>query len=138
MGLGCNLPQDAVYPLTKVDAAGRQLDGASKYVMRFPAGELPPVEGFWSLTMYDAAYFFVENPINRYSVSPRNSLQANPDGSVDLFIQNESPGAMRETNWLPAPKGPFVLMLRTYWPKDTLLNGSWAPPAVTRSGGATL
>ncbi|MFB0491206.1 hypothetical protein ABIE45_003792 [Methylobacterium sp. OAE515] len=138
VGLGCNLPQDAVYPLATVDAAGRRLTGASTYVMRFPAGELPPVDGFWSLTMYDADYFFVENPINRYSVSPRDDLKANPDGSVDLLIQAESPGAQRESNWLPAPKGPFILMLRTYWPKDALLNGSWAPPPVTRSSSATL
>lgn len=138
VGLGCNLPQDAVYPLTTTDGAGRRLNGASKYVMRFPDGELPPVHGFWSLTMYDADYFFVENPINRYSVSPRDSLKANPDGSVDLHIQNESPGAQLESNWLPAPKGPFILMLRTYWPKDALLDGSWAPPPVTRSASATL
>ncbi|MHB2209814.1 DUF1254 domain-containing protein [Methylobacterium sp. CM6257] len=138
VGLGCNLPQDAVYPLTKVDAAGRQLTGTSKYVMRFPAGELPPVDGFWSLTMYDADYFFVENPLNRYSASPRNDLKTNPDGSVDLLIQHESPGAQREANWLPAPAGPFILMLRTYWPKAALLNGSWAPPPVIRSSTATL
>ena len=106
--------------------------------MRFPAGELPPVDGFWSLTMYDADYFFVENQLNRYSISPRDALKANPDGSVDLFIQTESPGAMRETNWLPAPEGPFVLMLRTYWPKAAILNGSWSPPPVTRSASATL
>ncbi|MFE1599705.1 DUF1254 domain-containing protein [Methylobacterium sp. ID0610] len=138
VGLGCNLPQDAVYPLTTVDAAGRRLTGTAKYVMRFPAGELPPVDGFWSLTMYDADFFFVDNPLNRYTVSPRNNLQANPDGSVDLFIQTESPGAQRESNWLPAPRGPFVLMLRTYWPKDALLNGSWAPPPVTRASTAAL
>lgn len=138
VGLGCNLPQDAVYPTTTIDAAGRRLTGASKYVMRFPAGELPPVNGFWSLTMYDADYFFVDNPLNRYTVSPRNNLQTNPDGSVDLFIQAESPGSQRVSNWLPAPKGPFILMLRTYWPKNALLNGSWAPPPVTRSTSAAL
>ncbi|AWB24505.1 DUF1254 domain-containing protein [Methylobacterium currus] len=138
VGLGCNLPQDAVYPMTMVDSAGRRLNGTSNYVMRFAAGDMPPVEGFWSLTMYDADFFFVDNPLNRYTVSPRNSLQANPDGSVDLLIQNESPGAMREANWLPAPKGPFNLMLRTYWPKGALLTGAWAPPAVTRTGGTTL
>lgn len=137
VGLGCNLPQDAVYPLTTVDAAGQGLDGASNYVMRFAAGELPPVNGFWSLTMYDEGYFFVDNPLNRYTLSPRDKLQANPDGSVDLFIQAASPGAMRETNWLPAPKGAFILMLRNYWPKDALLNGSWALPPVTRSGSST-
>ena len=138
IGLGCNLPQDAVYPTTTVDAAGRKLNGNSKYVIRFAEGELPPVNGFWSVTMYDADYFFVDNPINRYSVSPRDALKANPDGSVDLFIQAESPGAHHESNWLPAPSGPFVLMMRTYWPKDTLLNGSWSPPPVTRSTSASL
>lgn len=138
VGLGCNLPQDAVYPTTTVDAAGRKLNGNSKYVMRFPEGELPPVNGFWSLTMYDADYFFVDNPVNRYSVSPRDDLKANPDGSVDLFIQAESPGTQHESNWLPAPLGPFILMMRTYWPKDDLLNGAWAPPPVTRSTSASL
>jgi len=138
IGLGANRIQDACYPTSHKDNDGKDYVGSNKYVMRFPAGELPPVNGFWSLTMYDADYFFVQNPINRYSVSPRDSLKTNPDGSVDLLIQNESPGAMRETNWLPAPKGPFILMLRNYWPKDALLNGSWAPPPVTRSAGATL
>lgn len=137
-GLGCNLPQDAIYPVCMVDGAGRGLTGDSNYVMQFPAGELPPVNGFWSLTMYDEGFYFVANSINRYNVSPRNNLQVNPDGSVDLFIQNKSPGTMREANWLPAPKGPFKLLLRNYWPKDALLSGSWAPPPVTRSGGAIL
>jgi hypothetical protein len=91
-----------------------------------------------SLTMYDADFFFVDNPLNCYTVSPRDNLQANPDGSVEHIIQNESPGAMREANWLPAPTGPFILMLRTYWPKNVLLNGSWRPPSVTRSAKAEL
>ena len=134
IGLGCNLPQDAVYPTSVVDGDGRKYDGAAKYVMRFAKGQLPPVEGFWSLTMYDADYFFVENPINRYSVSPRTDLKANADGSVDLLIQNASPGADKESNWLPAPKGPFILMLRNYWPKGALLDGSWELPPVRPVG----
>jgi hypothetical protein len=133
VGLGANLPQDAIYPMARVDSSGRPLDGRSKYVLRFPAGEMPPVEGFWSLTMYDSEMFFVDNPLNRYTVSPRDALKANADGSVDLLIQNESPGRDRESNWLPAPRGPFALMLRTYWPKNDLLNGWWAPPGVTRT-----
>ena len=116
IGLGANRPQDAVYPTSLKDADGKAYDGANKYVMHFAKGQLPPVKGFWSLTMYDANYFFVANPINRYSISARQNLKTNADGSVDLYIQNQSPGADKETNWLPAPAGKFILMLRMYWP----------------------
>jgi hypothetical protein len=119
-----------VYPVTEVDGAGKRLSGANKYVIQFPKDQTPPVNGFWSLTMYDAQYFFVANPLNRYTVSPRNNLKANADGSVDLLIQHESPSPDRESNWLPAPKGDFVLMLRLYWPKEAVIDGTWAPPAV--------
>ena len=106
IGLGANRPQDAVYPTSLKDArTADAYDGANKYVLRFPKGQLPPVQGFWSLTMYDENYFFVENPINRYSISARQDLKANADGSIDLYIQNESPGADKESNWLPAPEG---------------------------------
>ena len=101
--------------------------------MRFNKGELPPVNGFWSLTMYDADYFFVANPLNRYSISARQDLKPNADGSVDLYIQNESPGADKESNWLPAPKDKFILMMRLYWPKTTppsILDGTWKIPQV--------
>lgn len=137
VGLGANRPEDAVYPTSPKSGGGilaRKYDGANKYVMRFPKGQLPPVKGFWSLTMYDENYFFVANPINRYSVSARQNLKANADGSVDLYIQHESPGADKESNWLPAPAGKFVLMLRLYWPnpkKPSILDGSWTIPAVT-------
>jgi hypothetical protein len=107
--------------------------------MHFPKGQLPPVGGFWSLTMYDANYFFVANPINRYSISARQKLKANPDGSVDLYIQNQSPGADKESNWLPAPKDKFVLMLRMYWPNEkspSIINGTWKPPAVKKVSGS--
>ena len=131
IGLGANRPQDAIYPMSMKDADGRDYDGANKYVMRFAKGQLPPVKGFWSLTMYDADFFFVANPLNRYSISARQKLKANPDGSTDLYIQNESPGADKESNWLPAPKGRFQLMLRLYWPNETppsIIDGTWSPP----------
>jgi hypothetical protein len=134
-GLGCNLTDDAVYPSTQIDAAGAKLGGASKYVIRFPRGQMPPARGFWSLTMYNAEYFFVDNPLNRYTLSARNTLKAGPDGTIELLIQASSPGPDKEANWLPAPNGPFVLMLRLYWPKEnppSLLDGTWKPPAVTR------
>ena len=132
VGLGANLPKDAVYPLSKTDAGGQMYSGKNHYVMHFAKGELPPVNGFWSLTMYDKELFFVKNPINRYSLSPRNDLKANADGSTDLYVQNEKP-AGHESNWLPAPADEFALMLRLYWPneaKPSILNGSWKPPGV--------
>jgi hypothetical protein len=135
IGLGANRIQDACYPTSQKDSEGKDYLGSNKYVMRFPKGQLPPVRGFWSLTMYDANYFFVANPINRYSISARQSLKANPDGSVDLYIQKDSPGADKESNWLPAPAGKFVLMLRMYWPNEkapSIINGSWTPPAVRK------
>lgn len=98
-----------------------------------PKGHLPPVEGFWSLTMYDDGYFFVDNPLDRYSISPRQNLRVSADGSTDLYIQKDSPGKDKESNWLPAPAGDFILMLRTYWPRATapsILDGTWAIPAV--------
>jgi hypothetical protein len=135
IGLGANRPQDAVYPTSLKDAEGRKYSGENKYVMRFPKGQLPPVSGFWSLTMYNSAYFFVENPINRYSISARQPLKSNPDGSTDLYIQKDSPGKDKESNWLPAPPGDFILMLRMYWPNEkspSIINGTWKIPAVKR------
>ena len=133
IGLGANRPQDAVYPTSQKDAEARKYNGANKYVMRFPKGQLPPAQGFWSVTMYNAAYFFVENPINRYSISARENLKSNPDGSTDLYIQKDSPGKDKESNWLPAPAGDFVLMMRLYWPSEkapSILDGTWKPPVV--------
>jgi hypothetical protein len=133
IGLGANRPQDAVYPTSEVDGSGQPYDGAKRYVMHFPKGQTPPVKGFWSLTMYDANYFFVDNPLNRYTLSPRNALKFNDDGSLDLIIQKDSPGKDRESNWLPAPAGKFILMLRLYWPQETapsIIDGTWVPPAV--------
>ncbi len=133
IGLGANRPQDAVYPTSEADPAGKPYNGANKYVMHFDKGQAPPAQGFWSLTMYNAEYFFVNNPLNKYTVSPRNDLKYNEDGSLDIYIQNESPGKDKEANWLPAPKDKFVLMMRLYWPNEkdpSILNGSWKPPAV--------
>jgi hypothetical protein len=135
IGLGANRIQDACYPTSQKDADGREYSGTNKYVMRFPKGQLPPVSGFWSLTMYDENYFFVQNPINRQSISARQNLKANPDGSVDLYIQKDSPGTDKESNWLPAPAGKFVLMLRMYWPNErspSIVNGTWKPPPVRK------
>lgn len=136
IGLGANRPQDAVYPTSEVNAAGQAYSGANKYVMRFEKGKLPPVDGFWSLTMYNGEYFFVDNPLNRYTLSARNDLKVNADGSVELYIQHENPGPDKESNWLPAPKDKFILMMRLYWPKETapsLLDGTWKIPAVNVS-----
>ncbi len=133
IGLGANRPQDAVYPTSAADADGTPYNGANKYVMHFDKGQTPPADGFWSITMYNADYFFVDNPLNKYTVSPRNNLKQNADGSLDLYVQNESPGKDKEANWLPAPKDKFILMMRLYWPKETppsIINGSWKPPAV--------
>ena len=133
IGLGANRPQDAVYPTSTGPDMAKKYDGAKKYVMHFEKGQLPPVDGFWSLTMYDEDYFFVDNPLNRYTLSQRNKLKANPDGSVDLYIQHESPGKDKESNWLPAPKDEFILMMRLYWPKEkppSIIDGSWKIPEV--------
>lgn len=133
IGLGANRPEDAVYPTSEGPSLLGSYSGEKRYRMHFAKGQLPPVEGFWSLTMYDEDYFFVENPLNRYSISPRQDLKANADGSVDLYIQNESPGEDEESNWLPAPKDKFILMLRMYWPKEkapSIIDGTWTIPAV--------
>jgi len=135
IGLGANRPQDAIYPTSEKDAAGKEYNGdGNKYVMHFDKGTFPPVNGFWSLTMYDAKYFFVPNALNRYTLSARNKFVTNSDGSVDLYLQADSPGKAKEANWLPAPKAKFIPMLRLYWPKETppsIIDGTWNPPAIT-------
>jgi hypothetical protein len=135
IGLGANRPQDAVYPTSLKDAEGRKYTGENNNVMHFPEGQLPPAQGFWSLTMYDSSYFFVNNSLNRYSISARQNLKSNPDGSTDLYIQKDSPGADKESNWLPAPSGDFILMLRLYWPDESdpsIIDGSWKIPSVKK------
>ena len=130
IGLGANRPEDAIYPTSETAVNGKPYEGANRYVIRFAKGQMPPVNGFWSLTMYDSEYFFVPNPLNRYTLSSRNKFKTNKDGSVDLYIQNVSPGKGKEANWLPAPAGPFKLMFRFYWPKPAIIDGTWKLPEV--------
>ena len=132
IALGANLPQDAVAAVSTLDGTGQPYSGNSRYVMHFATGKAPSANGFWSLTMYDGDYFFVDNPLGRYSLSARDQLRSNPDGSLDVYIQTHPPGMDRESNWLPAPDGKFFLMLRFYWPKESLLDGAWKIPPVKR------
>jgi hypothetical protein len=135
IGLGANRPQDAIYPTSMKPSVLENYSGEHRYVLRFAKGQLPPVRGFWSLTMYDENMFFIANPINRYSMSVRTNPVYEADGSLVIHIQNESPGADKEPNWLPAPKGKFHLMLRLYWPDEnppSIIDGSWTIPAVEK------
>ncbi len=132
LGLGANLPEDAIYPLNLADDTGKPLDGASNYVLHFDKGQTPPVNAFWSVTLYDPQGFQVANPLNRFAVSSWMPFKYSPDGSLDLYFQNESPGADKEANWLPAPKGPYNLTMRLYAPKAEALTGKWNPPAVMK------
>jgi hypothetical protein len=139
-GIYGNDPEEATYPFTRVDIAGQTLDGSKhNYTLTFPAGQQPPVNAFWSLTMYDGkTQLLIENPINRYLInSPMlPAMKTNADGSLTLHIQNKSPGADKEANWLPAPNGPIYLVMRLYWPKTEAPSilpageGTWQPPAV--------
>ena len=135
VGLGANLPQDAIYPVSELDADQQHLVGENKYVMHFEKGRLPPAKAFWSLTLYDPNYFFVDSTFNRYSINSRDALKLNSDGSVDIHIQHEDPGPDGRANWLPAPDGRFILMMRLYWPKETppsILDGTWMIPPVKK------
>ena len=131
-GLGANLPEDAIYPLNLADEAGQPLDGANKYTIHFDQGDTPPVNAFWSITLYDSEGFQVANVLNRFAVSSYMPFKTNADGSLDLYFQHESPGKGKEANWLPAPKGPFNLCMRLYAPRAEALTGKWNPPAVTK------
>ena len=124
-----NIPQEAMYWTTSVDGASHDLSGEHDYIMRFPAGGLPPNNAFWSLTMGDAKNRFVANSINRYSVSDRSGLVPNADGSVDIYIQNTAPAGC-ESNWLPAPSGKFILWLRVYMPGAAILDGKYNVPPI--------
>ena len=134
-GWPANLEKDAVYPYTLIDSSGQKLEGKNKYTLTFAKDQTPPANGFWSITMYqiDKGWWFVPNPLNKFTVSPRNDLHYNADGSLTLYFQHESPGKDKEANWLPAPKGEFIPMMRMYWPKDSglsILDGTWTPPQV--------
>jgi hypothetical protein len=134
VGLGANQPEDAIYPLAVHDAEGKPLDGSRKYVLRFARGELPPVDAFWSVTMYDGQGFQVANPLNRFAIGDRDALRYAPDGSLTLYIQATSPGKDKESNWLPsAPSGPLGATMRLYAPRAEALDGRWNPPAIRRA-----
>jgi hypothetical protein len=130
VGLGANLPEDAVYPRATEDQNGAALSGANRYVIRFPKGQLPPVNAFWSLTMYNSKQAFIENPINRYAIGDRDKLKFNADGSLTIYVQHGSPGKAKESNWLPAPPDSFNIFMRLYWPKKEVVDGTWQPPPV--------
>ena len=129
---GANAPEDAIIPMTYLDAGGHPLNGANKYVLHFDKGKAPPADGFWSLAMYNDKQAFVANPIDRHAIGDRDKLKFNADGSLDLYLQNGDPGTDKESNWLPAPKENFSVILRVYWPKQELLDRSWTPPAIKR------
>jgi hypothetical protein len=133
LGLGANLPEDAIYPLNLGDESGKPLDGASKYTITFANGAAPPVNAFWSITLYDQDGFQVGNALNRFAVSSWMPFKHNADGSLDLYFQNESPGKDKEANWLPAPKGAFNLTMRLYAPKSDALTGKWNPPPIVKT-----
>ncbi|MGO9116229.1 MAG: DUF1254 domain-containing protein [Desulfomonilaceae bacterium] len=134
-GLGANLPEDAIYPMNLGDESGKPLDGSNKYTIHFDKAIIPPVHAFWSITLYDRDGFQVANRLNRFAVSSWMPFKYNPDGSLDLYFQTESPGEDKEWNWLPAPKGLFNLTMRLYAPKHEVLVGKWNPPAVVRVQG---
>jgi hypothetical protein len=135
LGIFGNSKQEAMYPMYGVDSDGQRLDGTNRYTVRFPPGELPPVNAFWSLTMYEMpSSLLVANPLNRYLLnSPMlPQFKRDADGGITFTIQNGSPGSDKEANWLPAPKGPFVCAMRLYWPKPEALDGTWKPPLMRR------
>jgi hypothetical protein len=116
------------------DSKGQQLLGKSNYTVTFPKGELPPVKGFWSITLYNEYHLFTPNALNRYSLGTKSkSLQYNPDGSLTLYFGAKSPSKDKETNWIPAPKGKFSLFIRAYWADKAIIDGTWMPPNVEKA-----
>jgi hypothetical protein len=135
MGIYGNSKMEAMYPVYGLDSDGEKLNGANLYILHFVPGQLPPVNAFWSLTLYKLPEsLLVANPINRYLInSPMlPQLKKDSDGGVTLYIQNESPDKENESNWLPAPKGPFTMYMRLYWPKEEALEGRWKAPTLKR------
>lgn len=133
IGLGVNLPEDAVYPASFVDSDGKPYSGANRYVLHFDKGQLPPAGAFWSVTLYDKDGFQVPNGLNRFALGDRDKLTFNADGSLDIYIQNGTPGPDKEANWLPAPAAEFNLAMRLYSPQRAALDGSWTPPPVKKA-----
>jgi hypothetical protein len=138
LGLGANLPEDAIYPINLFDSTHQALDGAYKYTIHFDKDASPPADAFWSVTLYDKDGFQVANGLNRFAVSSWMPLKYNADGSLDLYFQNESPGVELEANWLPAPKEPFNLTMRLYAPRMEALTGKWNPPPVVKEQASPL
>jgi hypothetical protein len=129
-----NSPEETQYQLKEFDNYGAHFDGSNQYTITFPKGQLPPVKGFWSLTLYNDQKFFFPNPLNHFSLGTKNkSLQYGPDGSLTLYLCAKSPGQDKETNWLPAPNGSFSLVLRNYWPEKSVIDGTWIPPDVVKA-----
>jgi len=130
-----NSPNETKYFYQDLDAGGARLNGANRYIVTFPKDQTPPVNGFWSLTLYNQNHFFEPNELKRYSVGTKNkTLQFNPDGSLTIYVQADAPPGPQRANWLPAPKGgDFSLYVRAYWPKPAVTDGSWTPPAVQRA-----
>jgi len=134
-GFGGNIAQEALYPTTFTDSGGAPLSGNSSYLIHFEPGQTPPVDAFWSITMYNDKGLFVNNPLNRYSIGTyTEGLKNNTDGSLDIYLQNATPGADKESNWLPAPEGAFSMFLRLYLPQPQILNGTWQLPSVQNVG----
>jgi hypothetical protein len=135
-GIYGNDAVEALYPLLSTASDGQKPDtGAHRYALTFPAGQLPPVNAFWSVTMYDGrTQLLIENPLDRYLINAPMlpNLKKNADGSLTLYLQKDSPGKELEPNWLPAPNGPAYVVMRLYWPKESALKGTWKPPAVQR------
>jgi hypothetical protein len=139
VGLGANLPEDAVYPLNLGDADGKPLTGANKYVLHFDKTEIPPVEAFWSFTLYDKDGFPTANALKRNAIGDRDEMRYNADGSLDIYFQHDSPGKDKESNWLPAPKDDFNITMRLYAPKAEVVDGRWVPPVIKKtSAGAAM
>jgi len=132
-GIIANDPEEAIYINTTTDVEGRRLDGGNRYVLKFEKGRLPEVNEFWSLTMYDMTFNFADNPINRYCIgSLEKDYKLGEDGSLTIYIQHDSSGKDRDTNWLPSPEGEFFIVFRTYGPGEELLAQKWEMPGLTR------
>jgi hypothetical protein len=135
LGFGANIAEEAFYPATFTDSQGQPLSGANNYTIHFDQGQIPPVDAFWSITMYNNQSYFVDNPIDRYAVGTYTGLKNNTDGSLDIYLQNTSPGPDKESNWLPALVDSFNLLNRLYLPQPQALNGTWQPPGVEVATG---
>jgi hypothetical protein len=130
-----NAPEETRYIYTDFDRDGQRLSGAHRYTVTFASGQTPPVNGFWSLTVYNKEHFFEPNRLNRFSLGTKSkSMKQDANGSLTLYFQNQSPGADKEANWVPTPTNEFSLYIRSYWPKAEILDGRWTPPPAVRAG----